>query len=165
MNRERTSIRLLLALTLLSLALATPTSINAPPVSKNAVGDDKDDLKQFLGHCLHKGDVAKCLKTRVSDLLDEYIRSDAEWKMNFFNMRMSLNKNAEFKESPPANPERSRTFEDVLSQKLKYLMESRVFQVRLADDEEEKASADGQTEARKKKEGKHGHMMMMSGEF
>jgi hypothetical protein len=164
MNRKSIAIRLLLISTLCSLVPATPTSITAPPVSKNTVVAEKDDLKQFLGHCLHKGDVAKCLKNRVSELLDEYITSDDEWSMNFFNMKMSLNKNPEFKDSAQLSADKSRTFEDLISKKLKWLMESRVFQVRLADDDASE-KGEGQTEARKKKEGKHGHMMMMSGEF
>ncbi|KAG5671896.1 hypothetical protein PVAND_002065 [Polypedilum vanderplanki] len=164
MNFKNIIIGLFVVITLFSLVLTTPTSITAPPVSKNTINDEKDDLKQFLGHCLHKGDVAKCLKTRISDLLDEYITSDDEWSMNFFNMKMSLNKNPEFKEDMQLSADKSRTFEDIISKKLKYLMESRVFQVRLADDDaNEKTTNDGQTEARKKKEGKHGHMMMMSG--
>lgn len=122
-------------------------------------------MKQFLGHCLHKSDVARCLKNRIVEVIDEAIKSDDDWKMNFFNMRMALNKNPDFKEMT-RGVEESRTFEDTISQKLKSLMESRVFQVKLADDGGSNEEVDGSThEARKKKEGKYGHsMMMMSGE-
>lgn len=141
------------------MILATPTSITAPPVTKNEI-PEKDDLKQFLGHCLHKSDVAKCLKNRVVELIDEATHSNDDWKMNFFNMRMSLNRNPEFHENAEQADE-SRTFEDVISQKLKNLMESRVFQVKLSE------NSDEAHEARKKKGGNKGgnSMMMMSGKF
>lgn len=143
-----------------SSIFATPTSITAPPVERNTV--EKDDLKQFLGHCLHKGDVGKCLKNRIVEVIDEAIQSNDDWKMNFFNMRMSLKRNPEFKENEVASADESRTYEDVISQKLKSLMESRVFQVKLAENDDENEME----EARKKKGGKHGHsMMMMSGKY
>jgi hypothetical protein len=148
---------------LISLAIATPTTITAPPISKNSIVDDKDDLKHFLGHCLHKSDVSKCLKGRVVNLIDDVLHNDDDWSVNFFNMKMSLSKNPDYKDIAANADETGRTFEDVISQKLKNLMESRVFQVKLADDD---LTTDvEQHEARKKKEGKHGHMMMMSGEF
>ena len=68
--------------------------------------------------------------------------------------------------------DQSRTFEDVISQKLKSLMESRVVQVKLSDEDANNDASKNsnepatQPEGRKKKDGKHGnHMMMMSGEF
>lgn len=168
-NMKSFIVRIVLAAAvIISVCNATPTSITAPPVSKNTIGDEKDDLKQFLGHCLHKGDVSKCLKNRVAELLDEVITNNEDWSVNFFNMRMSLSKNPDFKEEHASeNAEKGRTFEDIISRKLKNLMESRVFQVKLADDDTEtKNSNEAQTnEGRKKKEGKHGHMMMMSGEL
>lgn len=154
---------LLLFVLTISTILATPTSITAPPVSNNVIeSPEKDDLKQFLGHCLHKSDVAKCLKNRVVELIDEATHSNDDWKMSFFNMKFSLNRNPEFHENAEQVDE-SRTFEDVISQKLKSLMESRVFQVSLSENSDELETH----EARKKKGGnKHGHsMMMMSGKF
>lgn len=156
---------LLLALTTI---FATPTSITAPPISKNSIGsDERDDLKQFLGQCLHKSDVAKCLKSRVVELIDEAVKSNDDWKMNFFGIKMALKRNPDFKENS-LSAESSRTFEDIISQKLKSLMESRMFQVKLSDDDElnNNEEIEAPYEARKKKEGgKHGHtMMMMSGE-
>lgn len=158
--------KIFLLLLAISTIFATPTSITAPPVEKNNIlNNEKDDLKQFLGHCLHKSDVARCLKSRIVEVIDEAIKSDDDWKMNFFNMRLALNRNPDFKEMTRGVDE-SRTFEDTISQKLKNLMESRVFQVKLADDGgSNEEMLDGMTqEARKKKEGKYGHsMMMMSG--
>lgn len=155
---------LLLFVLTISTILATPTSITAPPVSHNVIEKpEKDDLRQFLGHCLHKTDVAKCLKNRVVELIDEATHSGDDWKMNFFNMKMSLNRNPEFRENAEQQQvDESRTFEDVISQKLKSLVESRVFQVKLSENGEDEAH-----EARKKKDGnKHGNsMMMMSGKF
>lgn len=164
MSRKFFAIRIFLISILLSVIFATPTTITAPPISKNTINDEKDDLKQFLGHCLHKSDVSKCLKHRVVDVIDEVINSNDEWSVNFFNMKMSLNKNPDFKDDVHMSADTSRTFEDIISQKLKLLMESRVFQMKLVDDNEDK-NVEPTMEARKKKEGKHGHMMMMSGEF
>lgn len=161
----------LLVSSILSIVLASPTTITAPPVTKNIVTDEKDDLKQFLGHCLHKGNVSKCLKNRIVELIDEAITNNDEWSANFFNMKISLNKNPEFKDLI-ASADQSRTFEDVISQKLKSLMESRVVQVKLSEEDANNDASknsnepSNQPEARKKKDGKHGnHMMMMSGEF
>lgn len=171
MNLKSFTLRILLISSILSIILASPTTITAPPITKNTVTDEKDDLKQFLGHCLHKGNVSKCLKNRIVELIDESITNNDEWSTNFFNMKISLNKNPEFKELAPS-ADQSRTFEDVISQKLKSLMESRVVQVKLSDEDTNNDvgknlnEASNQPEARKKKDGKHGnHMMMMSGEF
>lgn len=150
----------------ISTIFATPTSINAPPISKNSIGsDEKDDLKQFLGQCLHKGDVAKCLKNRVVDLIEVAVRSNEDWSMNFFGIKMALKKNPDFQEIS-SSAESGRTFEDVISRKLKNLMESRMFQVKLSEDDGMNNNEEiEESEGRKKKEGKHGHtMMMMSGE-
>lgn len=160
--------KMFLLLLAASAIFATPTSITAPPISKKSIAsDERDDLKQFLGRCLHKSDVAKCLKNRVVELIDETVRSNDDWSMNFFGIRMALKRNPDFQESSPS-AESSRTFEDVISQKLKNLMESRMFQVKLSDDGlNNNEELETPYEARKKKEGgKHGHtMMMMSGEF
>lgn len=155
---------LLLAITTI---FATPTSIHAPPISKNSVGsDERDDLKQFLGQCLHKGDVAKCLKNRVVDLIDEAVKSNEDWSMNFFGIKMALRKNPDFQENS-SSVESGRTFEDIIGRKLKNLMESRMFQVKLSEDDgmNNEEQTEETHEGRKKKESKHGHsMMMMSGE-
>lgn len=140
--------------------LATPTTITAPPVvSENLVGHNKDDLKHIFGHCLHKKDVLKCLKHRVIEVVDDVIQSDDSMSLNLFNMRMSLKKNPQFKDAHKPS-DAGRSFEDVMSQKLKNLLESRVIQVKLAEDEAENSE---HNEARKKKGGgggKHGTMMM-----
>lgn len=158
--------KILIFLLAISTILATPTSITAPPISENSIGiDEKDDMKQFLGQCLHKSDVAKCLKNRVVELIDESIKSNDDWNMNFFGIKMALKRNPDFKENS-LSAEMGRTFEDVISRKLKSLMESRMFQVKLSDDDEmnNNEEIEAPYEARKKKEGKHGHtMMMMSG--
>lgn len=152
----------------ISSIFATPTSITAPPLSKNSAAIDKrDDLKQFLGQCLHKSDVAKCLKNRVVELIDETVKSNDDWSMNFFGIKMALTRNPDFKENSLSS-ETGRSFEDAISQKLKSLMESRMFQVKLSDDDGMNSNEEVEVthEARKKKEGKHGHtMMMMSGKF
>lgn len=170
MNLKNISLGLLFVQSLISIIVASPTTITAPPTKLNSVTDDKDDLRQFLGHCLHKGNVSKCLKNRIVDLIDEAITNGDEWSTNFFNMRISLNRNPDFKDQMSAGDE-SRTFEDIISRKLKNLMESRVVQVKLSDEDNgndanknsnEQASP---LEGRKKKDGKHGnHMMMMSGD-
>jgi Protein of unknown function (DUF1676) len=159
MNRKSCAIKFLVIVALVSAINSTPTSINAPPVTKNSIEPDKDDLKNFLGHCLHKSDVAKCLKHRIVDLMDEVIDNEDDWSVNFFNIKMSLKKNREFKESgDKESGDTGRTFEDIISQRLKSLMESRVFQMKLADDGSSSEVGASQ-EARKKKEGKHGHMV------
>lgn len=144
--------------------LATPTTITAPPVvSENLVSHDKDDLKHIFGHCLHKKDVMKCLKHRVIEVVDDVIQSDDSMSLNLFNMKMSLKKNPQFKDAHDVM-DTGRSFEDVMSQKLKNLLESRVIQVKLAEDEAENSDAQSElNEARKKKGGgggKHGTMMM-----
>lgn len=171
MDIKSIAMRFFIISTFLTIIIASPTTITSPPTTKNSVTDEKDDLRQFLGHCLHKGNVSKCLKGRIVELIDEAITNNDEWSANFFNMKISLNKNPDFKDNSQA-ADQSRTFEDVIGQKLKNLMESRVVQVKLSDEESsndanrnanEEAS---QLEGRKKKDGKHGnHMMMMSGEF
>lgn len=157
--------KIFLLLLAISSIFATPTSINAPPVSKNSIENEKDDLKQFLGQCLHKSDVAKCLKNRVVELIEVAVRSNEDWSMNFFGIKMALKKNPDFQENS-SSVESGRTFEDVISRKLKNLMESRMFQVKLSEDDGMNNNEEiEESEGRKKKEGKHGHtMMMMSGE-
>lgn len=157
-RRENYALRAFLLLGFLSSIFATPTTITAPPVADNVVSNDKDDLKQFFGHCLHRKDVTKCLKHRVIDVIDDVTQSEDPLSLNLFNINMSLNKNPHFEESNHA-ADTSRTFEDIISRKLKNLIESRVIQVKLVDDSKEHSD-----EARKKKDGgKHGHTMMMSG--
>lgn len=150
----------------ISAIFATPTSITAPPISKNSIeGHERDDMKQFLGRCLHKSDVAKCLKNRVVDLIDEAVRSNDDWSMNFFGIKMALKRNPDFKENSQST-ESSRTFEDIISQKLKNLMESRMFQVKLSEDDGVNNNEEVEAARKKKEGGKHGHtMMMMSGEL
>lgn len=144
-------------------SLATPTTITAPPVvTENLVHHEKDDLKQIFGHCLHKKDVMKCLKHRVIDVVDDVIQSDDPMSLNVFNVKMSIKKNPLFKDVKTSDS--GRSFEDVMSNKLKNLLESRVIQVKLAEDEVENVEIPSDvTEARKKKGGgggKHGTMMM-----
>lgn len=146
--------------------LATPTTITAPPVSDKIVPHNtRDDLKSIFGHCLHKKEVTKCLKRRVVDLIDDVTHSDDPLSATFFNLQLSLNKNPQFKEiRVETDSTSSRNFEDLITQKLKNLVESRFIQVKLAEDTKENAevSNDG-NEARKKKGGGGKHGMMMSG--
>jgi Protein of unknown function (DUF1676) len=148
--------------------LATPTTITSPPVSDNVVfHSTRDDLKSIFGQCLHRKDVSKCLKRRVVDVIDDVTQSKDPMSATFFNLQFNLNKNPQFKENRVESSDSSRTFEDLISQKLKNLLESRVIQVKLADDtkENEEVSGDG-NEARKKKGGNGGkHGMMMSGKM
>lgn len=146
---------------LVSFIVATPTTITAPPVSDNSVTKEKDDLKTIFGHCLHKKDVTKCLKNRAVDVIDDIIQSNDPLSVNLFNMKMSLNKNPLFKENKSGS-DSSRAFDDIISQKLKNLIESRIIQVKLADDNsDDTAIPSDVNEARKKKGGgKHGTMMM-----
>lgn len=154
----------LIILSILSASFATPTTITAPPVSENVVSHEKDDLKDFLGHCLHKKDVSKCLKTRVIDVVDDIIQSNDPLSVNLFNLKMSLNKNPQFREADNI-VDTSRAFEDVISHKLKNLLESRVIQVKLADETNEEIRSSVNEEGRKKKDGGGGkHHMMMTGE-
>lgn len=101
------------------------------------------------------------------DVIDDVIQSDDPLSVNLFNINMSLNKNPQFKEIAVAADE-SRSFEDVLSQKLKALLESRVVQMKLFDDADEAPEVSSNVnEARKKKGGGSGgkHGMMMSGKM
>lgn len=138
---------------------ATPTTINTPPVAENVINHHhSDDLKEIFGHCLHKKNVSKCLKTKVIAVIDDILQSDDPMSLNLFNIKMSLKKNPHFNFEKTADE--SRSFEDLISQKFKSLLESRVIQMKLADDSKDL------NEARKKKEGggsKHGSSMMMSG--
>lgn len=139
--------------------LATPTTINTPPATDNVINHHhSDDLKEIFGHCLHKKNVSKCLKTKVIAVIDDILQSNDPMSLNLFNIKMSLKKNPHFNFEKTADE--SRSFEDLISQKFKSLLESRVIQMKLADDSKDL------NEARKKKEGggsKHGSSMMMSG--
>lgn len=98
------------------------------------------------------------------DVIDDVIQSNEPLSVNLFNLNMSLNKNPQFQEGDGV-VDTSRAFEDVISHKLKNLLESRVIQVKLAD-ETNAETPSSFNEARKKKDGgKHGHSMMMSGEM
>lgn len=157
-----TSKKILCFLGLVSLALATPTTITAPPVSEKAFAShEKDDLKEMFGHCLHKKDVGKCLKHRVVQVIDEVTQSDDPLSVNLFHINMSLNKNPQFKENDNV-VDTSRSFEDIIVHKLKNLFESRVIQVKLAEEARDDSDPSlSINEARKKKDGgKHGNMMM-----
>lgn len=157
--------KVFLVLGFIAMASPTPTTITAPPVvTDNVVNNEKDDLKNIFGQCLHKKDVSKCLKHRVIAVIDDVTKNDEPLSVNLFNIKMSLNKDPQYKGIQVAAADTSRTFEDVISQKLKTLLESRVIQVKLADDtkENEEVLTDA-NEARKKKGGgggKHGTMMM-----
>lgn len=157
----------LVILGFISSIFATPTTITSPPFSDNIVPRERDDLQKIFGHCLHKKDVSKCLKSRMIDVIDDVIQSDDPLSVNLFNINMSLNKNPQFKEIAVAADE-SRSFEDILSQKLKTLLESRVVQMKLFDDADEAPEVSSNVnEARKKKGGGSGgkHGMMMSGKM
>lgn len=159
MNKAK---KILCILGLFSSVLATPTTITAPPISEKNVSHEKDDLKEMFGHCLHKKDVGKCLKHRVVQVIDEITQSDGPLSVNLFNINMSLNKNPQFKDNNDA-ADSSRSFEDILVHKLKNLFESRVIQVKLAEETKDDSDfSSGMNEARKKKDGggKHGNMMM-----
>lgn len=159
--------KVLLITRLFDTFTATPTTINAPPVSSNFV--ERDNLKNIFGHCLHKKDVSKCLKRRVVDLIDDVTQSNDPLGLNLFNLDVSLKKDPKFNHAR-VDGESGRTFEDVISQKLRNLLESRVLQVKVnensgKDDVESENSMDA-NEARKKKGGGGGkHGMMMSGKY
>jgi Protein of unknown function (DUF1676) len=158
------AIKVLLVLGFASTIQSTPTTITAPPVTENVVSNDKDDLRHYFGHCLHKKDVTKCLKTRMIDVMDDIITSNDPMSLKLFNLKMSLNKNPQFHQSSHKSTDTGRSFEDVVSQKLRSLLESRLISVKVADDTEEGSDPDQPNEARKKKgDNKHGHSMMMSG--
>lgn len=164
---ENYTIKLLVALGfILSTISASPTTISAPPFSENSVHHPKDSIKSIFGHCLHKKDVVKCLKRRVVDVIDDVTQSNDPLSVELFNLQLSLNKNLQFK-GKAEESDSSRSFEDVLSQKLKNLVESRVMQVKVSEDVNEDAvgmSGNILEEARKKKGGGGGkHGMMMSG--
>lgn len=154
-------VRVLLFLELVYFVIATPTTINAPPVSENIVSHERDDLRDLFGHCLHKKNVSKCLKHRVINVIDDVIQSDDPMTVNLFNINMSLKKNPSFKKEVDNVIDTSRSFEDVISQKLKSLLDSRIVQVKLA--EEPSQPPQDENEARKKKGGGGKHGMMMSG--
>jgi len=170
---------LLLLLSCIAVIYATPTTITAPPLSADNLIVEKDDVKNIFRHCLHKSNVSQCFKQRIISILDDVIRNDDPWSLNFFNINLSLSKNPSFNDdetttatataaAAAANTptDRSRSFEDIISQRVKNLLESRVFQIKLAAPAAATADESNMSdEARKKKEGKHGHMMMMSGEF
>jgi Protein of unknown function (DUF1676) len=159
------AIKVLVVLGFVSSIFASPATITAPPVTDNDISSpDKDSLRHYFSHCLHKRDVAKCLKTRTIDVIDDVITSEDPLSVNLFNLKMSLNKNPQFKDSGDV-VDTSRSFEDVISQKLKRLLESRLIQVKVADDSDEISTQSEPNEARKKKGGgnKHGGSMMMSG--
>lgn len=164
MNRKgNCAIKVLIVLGFVSTIQSTPTTITAPPVTENVVSHDKDDLRHYFGHCLHKKDVGKCLKTRMIDVMDDVITSNDPLSLKLFNLKMSLNKNPQFQGQNKAT-DTGRSFEDVVSQKLRSLLESRLISVKVADDTEDSIDAGQQNEARKKKgDNKHGHSMMMSG--
>lgn len=163
-RRQSCALRVLLIIGFIVVStLATPTTITAPPVvTENLVSHDKDDLRHMFGPCLHKKDVLKCLKHRVVEVVDDVIQSDEPMSLRMFNLKMSLNKNPQFKNVHKSDT--GRSFEDVMSHKLKNLLESRVIQVKVAEDEVNNAEAPSEiNEARKKKGGgggKHGTMMM-----
>lgn len=152
---------LLLVLKCIHFISATPTTITAPPTTDNVFTHERDDLKELFGHCLHRKNVSKCLKHRVLGVIDDLIKSDDPMSVSLLNVNMSLNKNPHFKEEAETVVDASRSFEDVISQKLKKLLESRVVQVKLAEEHSE-APLDI-NEARKKKGGGGKHGMMMSG--
>lgn len=151
---------------ILTTITASPTTISAPPFSENSIHHSKDSIKSIFGHCLHKKDVVKCLKRRVVDVIDDVTQSSDPLSVEFFNLQLSLNKNLQFKGKADEN-DSSRSFDDILSQKLKNLLESRVIQVKVSEDAKEEAvgnSGNVLEEARKKKGGGGGkHGMMMSG--
>lgn len=154
--------KVLLITRLFETFIATPTTINAPPVSNNFI--ERDNLKNIFGHCLHKKDVSKCLKRRVVDLIDDVTQSDDPLGMNLFNLDVTLKKDPKFSHAR-VDGESGRNFEDVITQKLRNLLESRVLQVKVneKDGGESENSIDA-NEARKKKGGGGGkHGMMMSG--
>jgi hypothetical protein len=150
----------------LSLAWASPTTISAPPFSENSPSP-RENLKSIFGHCLHKKDVVKCLKRRAVDIIDDVTQSNDPLSAAFFNLELSLNKNPDFKEKSGEN-DSSRSFEDILSQKLRQFVESRLISVKVSDDTKENDvddSVKNLDEARKKKGGGGKHGMMMSGKF
>lgn len=151
----------------LSSITATPTTITSLPAENIVSHNTKDDLRSIFGHCLHKKDVTKCLKRRVVDVIDDVTQSNDPLSATFFNLKLSLNKNPQFKENHVVESDSSRSFEDVITQKLKNLLESRLIQVKLAEDTKENEEVSGNdNEARKKKGGGGGkHGMMMSGKM
>lgn len=166
MKNQLIKLCVLLGFTFTSL-LASPTNISAPPISENSRNHSKENLKYAFGHCLHKKDVVKCLKRRVVDVIDDVTQSNDPLSAALFNLELSLNKNPEFKEkSEESDSSRSFDFEDVLSQKLKKFIESRLISVRMLGDTKndvDHESSKNLDEARKKKGGGGKHGMMMSG--
>lgn len=163
MSRKSDSlISVLCVLTILSVTFATPTSITAPPVSDNIVSDEKDNMKYLFGRCLHKKDVAKCLKKRVISILDDVIDNKDPFSVNLFNLNFSMKKNPQFAEDEHVD-DTNRAFEDIISQKIKNLIESRVIQVKLAEDVTDNFEVSLNVNEARKKKGKHGGGMMMGG--
>lgn len=155
-------VKIFVILGLLSRVYSTPTTITSPPLSENVISNDKDYLREAFGQCLHKKNVSKCLKHKFIDVVDDVIKSDDPLSINLFNIKMSLNKNPHFKLDKTADE--SRSFEDIISNKLRNLLESRVIQMKLTDDAKDNFESTDVNEARKKKGGgggsKHGGMMM-----
>lgn len=108
----------------------------------------------------------KCLKRRAVDVIDDIIQSDDPLGVNLFNLDISLKKDPKFYHAR-SDTESGRSFEDVISQKLRNLLESRFLQVKVNDNanENSESSTTDVNEARKKKGGGGGgkHGMMMSG--
>lgn len=155
--------KVLLLTRLFDTLISTPTTINAPPVSSNFV--ERDNLKNIFGHCLHKKDVSKCLKRRIVDLIDDVTQSDDPLGVNLFNLDVSLKRDPKFNHAR-VDGESGRNFEDVISQKLRNLLESRVLQVKVRENNKDADTENSidVNEARKKKGGGGGkHGMMMSG--
>lgn len=163
-NMVNLSIKLVISLGfILSSIMASPTTISAPPFSEKALSSD--NLKSIFGHCLHKKDVVKCLKRRLVDVIDDVTQSNDPLNTSFFNFEFSLNKNPLFKGKAEEN-DSSRSFEDVLSEKLRNFLESRLIQVKVSEDSKDDVvdvTAKSLDEARKKKGGGGKHGMMMSG--
>lgn len=154
--KENSLIGVLCILAVASETLATPTTITAPPTSDSIVSYDRYNMKYLFGRCLHKKDVVRCLKRRAVRVLDDIIQSDDPMSVNLFDLNFSLTRNPQFV-GADNDVDTHRAFEDIISQKFQNLIESRVIQVKLADDVKENFN-----EARKKhnKGGKHGGMMM-----
>ena len=154
-------IRFVCALAIISAVFATPTTITAPPILDSRVVY-RDDIKYLFQRCVHKKDVAKCLKKQVIRVLDNAIQNNDPLSVNLFNLNFSLNKNPKYM-GTDMSVDKNRAFEDIISQKLRNFIESRVIQVSLSDDVMENFEiSSNPNEGRKKKHGggKHGGMMM-----
>lgn len=162
-SKSNSVIGVICVVAIISATVATPTTVAAPPFSDNIVSDEREGAKEVFERCLHKKDVTKCLKKQVISVLDDVIQSEDPFSVSLYNLNFSLNKNPQFIETDSDVVDSTRSFVDILGQKLKTLIESRVIQVRLTD-EAEKENIDlslNVNEGRKKKGGgKHGGMMM-----